>query len=85
VKIGALDVVMLVDVVHELQVADPWVAYVSDGDHERAVTTRRRVLGGLAEEGDPIVAAHLSGTERFVRSGDRFRWEFAKDEAAPVE
>jgi hypothetical protein len=72
-------------VVHPLQVSDPSVVYVSDGDSELAAATRRRVLAELAAERVRVVAAHFSGTGLFVRSGDAFRWEHAKEEAAPVE
>jgi len=72
-------------VVHALQVADPSVEYVSDHDRGLAAKTRGRVLGELAEERVPVVAAHFSGIGLFVRSGDAFGWEHAKDEAAPVE
>jgi glyoxylase-like metal-dependent hydrolase (beta-lactamase superfamily II) len=72
-------------VVHILQVLDPALEFVSDGDHELAVRTRRRFLGELADEGVPVIAAHLWGVGRFVRDGDAFGWERAKEDAAPVE
>lgn len=72
-------------VVHTLQVFDPETVYVSDGDHELAVRTRRRFLGELADEGVAVIAAHLYGMGRFVREGDAFGWELAKEEAPPVE
>jgi glyoxylase-like metal-dependent hydrolase (beta-lactamase superfamily II) len=72
-------------VVHTFQVFDPETVYVSDGDHERAVRTRRRFLGELADEGIPVIAAHLYGIGRFVRDGQGFGWEPAKDDGAPVE
>jgi glyoxylase-like metal-dependent hydrolase (beta-lactamase superfamily II) len=72
-------------VVHTLQVFDPDTVYVSDGDHELAVQTRRRFLGELADEGIPVIAAHLYGIGRFAREGQGFRWEPAKDDGTPVE
>ena len=68
-------VVMLGDVVvHELQVADPDVLYVSDHDPGQAAATRRRFLGELADEEVDVIASHFHGTGRFERSGKGFRW-----------
>jgi glyoxylase-like metal-dependent hydrolase (beta-lactamase superfamily II) len=68
-------VVVLGDVVvHELQVADPDVVYVSDHDPDRAAATRRRFLGELADEGVDVIVSHFHGTGRFERSGKGFRW-----------
>jgi glyoxylase-like metal-dependent hydrolase (beta-lactamase superfamily II) len=72
-------------VVHTFQVFDPGTVYVSDGDHELAERTRRRFLGELADEGVPVIAAHLRGVGHFVRDGDAFGWEPAKEDGAPVE
>ena len=67
--------VVLGDVaVHEAQLAEPGLVYVSDGDAELAAATRARVLGGLADEGVPVIAAHLRGTGRVARAGDGFAW-----------
>jgi glyoxylase-like metal-dependent hydrolase (beta-lactamase superfamily II) len=73
VRLGSL--VVLGDVVvHEAQVADPDVVYVSDHDHEHAARTRREVLGELADEGTPVIVSHFHGTGRFERAGKGFRW-----------
>jgi glyoxylase-like metal-dependent hydrolase (beta-lactamase superfamily II) len=68
-------VVVLGDVVvHELQVADPDVVYVSDHDPGQAAATRRRFLGELADEEVDVIVSHFHGTGRFERSGKGFRW-----------
>ncbi len=73
VRAGA--VVVLGDVVvHQLQVADPDVVYVSDHDPGRAAATRRRLLGELADEEVDVMVSHFHGTGRFERSGKGFRW-----------
>jgi hypothetical protein len=64
-------------VVHELQVADPDVVYVSDHDAALAAETRRQVLGELADTGIPAIVSHLRGSGRFERVGNGFRWESA--------
>ena len=61
-------------VVHELQVADPDVVYVSDHDAATSAATRRRVLDELADEGAAVVVSHFRGVGRFERSGKGFRW-----------
>jgi glyoxylase-like metal-dependent hydrolase (beta-lactamase superfamily II) len=61
-------------VVHELQVADPDVVYVSDHDAGLAAATRRRLLGELADEGTSVVVSHFRGRGRFERAGKGFRW-----------
>jgi glyoxylase-like metal-dependent hydrolase (beta-lactamase superfamily II) len=61
-------------VVHELQVGDPEVVYVSDHDAQEAAATRRRVLQQLADEGTEVIASHFHGVGRFERSGKGFRW-----------
>jgi glyoxylase-like metal-dependent hydrolase (beta-lactamase superfamily II) len=67
--------VILGDVaVHEEQLRDPRLVYASDGDAAAAAETRVRVLGELAEEGVPVVAAHLRGVGRIGRDGDGFTW-----------
>ena len=86
VESGGDALVVLGDVVvHQVQVADPSLQYVSDADHELAVATRRRVLAQLAEEAVPVVAGHFPDAGRFVREGDGFAWAPTKNEAAPVE
>jgi glyoxylase-like metal-dependent hydrolase (beta-lactamase superfamily II) len=73
VRAGA--VVVLGDVVvHELQVLDPDVVYVSDHDPNRAAATRRRFLEELADEEADVIVSHFHGTGRFERSGKGFRW-----------
>jgi glyoxylase-like metal-dependent hydrolase (beta-lactamase superfamily II) len=73
VRVG--EVVVLGDVVvHELQVGDPEVAYVSDHDPGRAAATRRRFLGELADEEVEVIVSHFHGMGRVERSGKGFRW-----------
>ncbi len=73
VRVGAL--VVLGDVVvHELQVADPDIEYVSDHDARAAAETRRRVLGQLADDRTEVIVSHFHGTGRFERVGKGFRW-----------
>jgi len=72
-RIGSL--VVLGDVVvHELQVANPDVVYVSDHDPDAAAATRRRLLGELADEGADVIVSHFRGTGHFERAGKGFRW-----------
>ena len=61
-------------VVHQLQVADPDLVYVSDHDAAGSAATRRRVLGQLADEGAKVIAGHFHGSGRFERAGKGFRW-----------
>ena len=61
-------------VVHQLQVADPDTAYVSDHDAAVSAETRRRVLGELAEQASDVIVSHFSGVGRFERAGKGFRW-----------
>lgn len=75
VEDGDAAAVILGDVVvHEEQLADPRLVYVSDGDAEHAAQTRIRVLGELADEGVPVVVSHFPGAGRFERAGDGFGW-----------
>jgi glyoxylase-like metal-dependent hydrolase (beta-lactamase superfamily II) len=75
VEDGGEAAVVLGDVaVHQEQLADPGLVYVSDGDAEAAAATRIRVLGELADEGVPVIAAHFRGAGRVVRDGDGFGW-----------
>jgi glyoxylase-like metal-dependent hydrolase (beta-lactamase superfamily II) len=60
--------------VHEEQLADPRLAYVSDGDAASAAETRIRVLGEAADQGVPVSLAHLHGAGRVTRAGDGFEW-----------
>lgn len=73
---GGSAAVVLGDVVVDVaQVHDPRLVYASDGDAEAAAETRARVLGGLADEGVPVTAAHLRGIGRLRRDGDGFAWD----------
>jgi glyoxylase-like metal-dependent hydrolase (beta-lactamase superfamily II) len=75
VENGGEAAVILGDVVvYEEQLRDPRLVYVSDGDADAAAETRLRVLGALAEEGVPVIAAHLHGPGRVERDGDGFTW-----------
>ena len=71
---GAAAVVLGDVVVHPEQLADPRLVYASDGDAEAAAATRVRVLGELADEGIPVIAAHFHGVGRIERAGDGFTW-----------
>jgi glyoxylase-like metal-dependent hydrolase (beta-lactamase superfamily II) len=74
-SVRAGDFVVLGDVVvHELQVADPDIVYVSDIDAGAAAATRRRILGELADQGTRVLVSHFHGTGRFERAGKGFRW-----------
>ena len=74
---GAAAVVLGDVVVHPEQVANPRLVYVSDGDAAVAAETRIRVLGDLADEGVPVIAAHFHGAGRVGRRGDGFTWNAA--------
>jgi glyoxylase-like metal-dependent hydrolase (beta-lactamase superfamily II) len=75
VEDGGEAAVVLGDVVvHEEQLADPRLVYVSDGDADAAASTRIRVLGELADEGVPVIVSHFHGAGRIERAGDAFRW-----------
>ena len=75
IESGGDRLVVLGDVVvHELQVADPGIVYVSDHDATLAADTRRRVLGQLADEGVRVIVSHFRGSGRFERAGKGFRW-----------
>jgi glyoxylase-like metal-dependent hydrolase (beta-lactamase superfamily II) len=73
-------------VVHQAQLGDPGLVYVSDHDPSLAARTRRAWLGQLADEGADVIVSHFAGAGRLVRAGDGFRWvDSAKEERAPVE
>ena len=73
-------------VVHEVQLGDPDLVYVSDHEPSQAAATRREFLGQLADEGTAVVISHFEGIGQVVRAGAGFRWKvFAKEDAAPVE
>jgi len=73
-------------VVHELQLADPDLVYFSDHDPALSASTRRRVLGQLADRGMAVIVSHFHGPGRFGRNGAGFEWSsLAKDGEAAVE
>jgi glyoxylase-like metal-dependent hydrolase (beta-lactamase superfamily II) len=73
-------------VVHELQLADPDLVYFSDHDPARSASTRRRVLGRLADRGTAVIVTHFHGPGRSSRNGAGFEWSgLAKDGEAAVE
>jgi glyoxylase-like metal-dependent hydrolase (beta-lactamase superfamily II) len=81
------ELVVLGDVVvHELQLADPDLVYVSDDDTGVSAATRKQVLGRLADTGVDVIVSHFHGPGRFSRSGEGFRWSrLAKEAEAAVE
>jgi glyoxylase-like metal-dependent hydrolase (beta-lactamase superfamily II) len=81
------ELVVLGDVVvHELQVADPDLVYVSDEDPELSAVTRKQVLGRLADQGADVIVSHFHGPGRFSRLGEGFSWSrLAKEGEAAVE
>jgi glyoxylase-like metal-dependent hydrolase (beta-lactamase superfamily II) len=83
----ASELVVLGDVVvHALQLADPDLVYFSDHDPGLSASTRRHVLGRLADGGTDVIVSHFHGPGRFSRNGGGFRWSsLAKDGGAAVE
>ena len=81
------ELVVLGDVVvHELQLADPDLVYVSDEDPELSAATRKHVLGQLADRGTPAIVSHFHGVGRFSRKGEGFAWSrLAEEGEAAVE
>jgi glyoxylase-like metal-dependent hydrolase (beta-lactamase superfamily II) len=72
--------------VHELQLADPDLAYVSEHDPGRSASTRKDVLARLADVGMDVIVSHFHGPGRFNRNGKGFSWSSpAKEGAAAVE
>jgi hypothetical protein len=67
-------------VVHELQLADPDLAYVSDHDPELSAMTRKQVLGRLADRGTDVIVGHFHGPGRFSRSDAGFSWSRLAEE-----
>jgi len=57
--------------VHELQLAQPDLAYVAEEDQAKIAEQRRRLLPGFAVSGRPVGFAHL-GLGHVVRAGDGF-------------
>jgi len=86
IESGGQELFVLGDVVvHEVQLADPDLVYVSDTDPLLAAATRRDLLGRLADERTPVIAGHFDGVGRFAPRGQGFSWTGAKEEAVPVE
>jgi len=76
IESGGDELVVLGDVVvHEAQVADPDLVYVSDTDAWQAASTRKQLLGELAAEPVPTTVSHFNGAGRFVRAGAGFAWK----------
>jgi glyoxylase-like metal-dependent hydrolase (beta-lactamase superfamily II) len=71
------DVLLLGDTaVHELQLADPDLAYASEVDAPAAAAVRRRLLPEVAERGVVVGLGHLpGGLGRIRREGDGFAWQ----------
>lgn len=59
--------------VHELQLAQPDLAYVAEEDAAAAAEQRRRLLPGFAESRRLVAFAHL-GVGRVERAGNGFAW-----------
>ena len=75
VRIGA-EAVLLGDLaVHELQLADPGVAYAAEEDPAAAAAARRRLLPELAASGATVGLGHLRPPlGRLEAAGDGFAW-----------
>ena len=75
------ELVVLGDVaVHELQLADPDLVYVSEHDPELSAATRKQVLGQLADRGTDAIVGHFHGPGRFSRQGEGFSWSSLAEE-----
>ena len=77
-------------VVHELQLADPRVAYFSDEDARQAAASRVRLLEQLAEAGPVVATGHLPGLGCIMSRGEGFAWAplaagDSQEDALPVE
>lgn len=81
------ELVVLGDVVvHELQLADSDLVYVSDHDAALAAATRKQVLGQLADSGTDLIVSHFHGPGRVNRDGEGFTWSsLEKEGEAAVE
>lgn len=66
--------------VHELQLADPDLVYVSDGDPELSAATRKQVLAQLSDQGTDAIVSHFHGVGRFSRNGEGFSWSSLAEE-----
>jgi glyoxylase-like metal-dependent hydrolase (beta-lactamase superfamily II) len=79
------ELVVLGDVaVHELQLADPDLVYVSEHDPELSATTRRQLLAQLADRGTDVIVGHFHGPGRFSRQGEGFSWASLAEEGEPA-
>jgi len=67
-------------VVHELQLVDPDLVYVSEHDPELAAATRKQILGLLADRGTDAIVGHFHGPGRFSRNGEGFSWSSLSEE-----
>jgi glyoxylase-like metal-dependent hydrolase (beta-lactamase superfamily II) len=81
------ELVVLGDVVvHELQLADPDLLYVSDDNAELSAATRKQVLGQLSDQGTVAIVSHFHGVGRFSRRDEGFAWSrFAEEGETAVE
>jgi glyoxylase-like metal-dependent hydrolase (beta-lactamase superfamily II) len=81
------ELVVLGDVVvHDLQLADPDLVYVSDHDPELSAATRKQVLGQLADRSTDVIVGHFHRAGRFGRNGEGFSWSsLAEDGETAVE
>lgn len=62
-------------VVHELQLANPGLAFFADADPAQAAATRRALLTELAESGAAVASPHLATPfGRIRREADGFAW-----------
>jgi glyoxylase-like metal-dependent hydrolase (beta-lactamase superfamily II) len=79
------ELVVLGDVaVHELQLANPDLVYVSEHDPELSAATRKQVLGRLADRGTDVIVGHFHGPGRFSRRGEGFSWSSLAEEGEPA-
>jgi glyoxylase-like metal-dependent hydrolase (beta-lactamase superfamily II) len=75
------ELVVLGDVVvHDLQLADPDLVYISDHDPELSAATRKHVLGRLADRGTDVIVGHFQGPGRFPRQDEGFSWSSLAEE-----
>jgi glyoxylase-like metal-dependent hydrolase (beta-lactamase superfamily II) len=86
IESGGDTLVVLGDVlVHEAQLGNPDLVYVSDADPTASALTRKGVLGRLADEDVDVIVSHFEGVGRLTRRDRGFRWRGAKEDAPPVE
>jgi glyoxylase-like metal-dependent hydrolase (beta-lactamase superfamily II) len=85
IESGGEELVVLGDVVvHELQLADPDLVYVSDHDPELSAVTRKQVLGQLADRRNDVVVGDFHGPGRFSRQGEGFSWAKLAEDGEPA-